>query len=428
MSNEISGLIFVLLLALDLLFTAIRTAMVNVRLPYLVGLREGREQAVDRTQDLLARTRLRASLRLMVSLGHVLLVAAGWWLAASTMGMSTTLGSLLGGCALGIVLILLVESLVERAVFDNPELWAVRLTPVASVADALLSPVSALMTALVGASPALEQRRTGGVTEDELKTWVEVGQPDGALEQDERQMIASIFEFSDTLCREVMVPRIDVLALDRQTSLGDAVQALLGSGHSRVPVYDGTIDNIVGLLYAKDLLRATDQGGSSGMVIADLLRPAYFVPESKKVDELLREMQARGVHMAIVVDEYGGMAGLVTLEDIVEEIVGEIRDEYDQGEDYLYQEITPDEFVFTGRLDMDDLNELLNLHIVQDQADTLGGYIYGQMGRVPLEGDRLKLDGWTLTVEQVSGRRIRKVRARRQQTLTETEELLNDQP
>jgi putative hemolysin len=187
---------------------------------------------------------------------------------------------------------------------------------------------------------------------------------------------------------------------------------LLASGHSRVPVYEETIDHIAGLLYTKDLLRLWQQNDRPGS-LREILRPAYFVPEAKKVDELLSEMQARRIHMAIVIDEYGGVAGLVTLEDIVEEIVGEIRDEYDQAEEPPYQLIGEGEFSFLGRVDIDDFNELMETHLSKDEADTIGGFMYSQIGRVPVNGEAIRLDDLTLTVEQVSGRRIRKVRAKK---------------
>ena len=225
------------------------------------------------------------------------------------------------------------------------------------------------------------------VTEDELKSWVEEGQPEGSLEQGERRMIYSIFHFGDTLAREIMVPRIDILALDVSTPLEEAILALNNSGHSRVPVFEETIDNVIGLLYAKDLLRVRLEGQNLSS-LRSLLRPAYFVPEAKKVDELLREMQARSVHMALVVDEYGGIAGLVTLEDIVEEIVGEIRDEYDQSEEHAVRTgRMTDEYLFHGRIDLDDFNSGDGIHLTKDVADTLGGFIYSQIGRVPVGGE-----------------------------------------
>jgi len=264
---------------------------------------------------------------------------------------------------------------------------------------------------VLGSSENLEQR-LGPVTEEEIRTWVNTEHGDSGLEKDEREMIYSIFQFGETLSREIMVPRIDITGLDVDSNVQQAIDIFNQSGHSRVPVYEETIDEIIGLLYAKDLLR-TDLTEKEKTDIRPFLRKAYFIPESKNVDELLREMQAQGVHMAIVVDEYGGTAGLVTLEDIVEEIVGEIRDEYDQGEELEYQQVSDDEVIFSGRIDLDDVYDILGVDLTEDMADTLGGYIYGQIGRVPIGGEQIKVDGWLLTVSQVSGRRIRQVLAKR---------------
>jgi CBS domain containing-hemolysin-like protein len=191
-----------------------------------------------------------------------------------------------------------------------------------------------------------------------------------------------------------------------------------------VPVYEETVDNIIGLLYAKDLLRVRldEQSLSS---LRSLLRPAYFIPEAKKVDELLREMQSRSYHMALVVDEYGGIAGLVTMEDIVEEIVGEIRDEYDQSEERIFEKVSDNEYIFHGRIDLDAFNNVMNTHIPKDVADTLGGFIYSQIGRVPVGGEQIEVENLLLTVELVSGRRIRRVRALSRSTVPATEEKTN---
>ncbi len=226
-------------------------------------------------------------------------------------------------------------------------------------------------------------------------------------------MIYSIFQFGDTLCREIMVPRIDVNALDVQRRLPEeSIQQIIRSGHSRLPVYEETIDNIIGMLYAKDLLRIRqDNGASASDSRVDYAR-LISCPRPKRWMSCCVKCKT-GMHMAIVVDEYGGMAGMVTLEDIIEEIVGEIRDEYDQSEEELYQQVSPDEFLIQGRMDLDDVNELLGTHYSKEVADTLGGFIYGEMGRVPAGGEQVTVEGWTLTVEQISGRRIRKVRARR---------------
>jgi putative hemolysin len=223
-------------------------------------------------------------------------------------------------------------------------------------------------------------------------------------------MIYSIFRLGDTLAREIMIPRIDVLALDAQTPLVEAVDTLLRTGYSRVPVYEETVDNVLGVLYTKDLLRVWREGNEISS-LRSLLRPAYFVPEAKKVDELLAEMQLRRVHLAVVVDEYGGVAGVVTLEDIVEEIVGEIQDEYDQAEELPYQQLADGQYIFQGRVDLDDFNEVMSSYLPREEADTIGGFIYNRVGRVPAAGESLHIDNLLLVVEQVTGRRIRKVRA-----------------
>jgi CBS domain containing-hemolysin-like protein len=249
------------------------------------------------------------------------------------------------------------------------------------------------------------------MTEDELRTWVQSEQEEGGLEPEERQMIYSIFQFGETLAREIMVPRMDMLAFEITTTLAQATDGFTHSGHSRVPVFENDIDNIIGLLYAKDLLHLM-QHGEEQASIRELLRPAYFVPDTKKADALLTEMQSQRVHMAIVIDEYGGVVGLVTLEDIIEEIIGEIQDEYDLSEEEPVQK-DGDDYIFLGRIDLDDFNEVLDSHVPKVESDTLAGFLYDQFGRVPHDGESIQTDGLILTIEQVIGRRIRRVRAQR---------------
>lgn len=409
----------VVLLLLDLIFSVTRASFVHVRLPQLITKRDKNPQAVDRTIRLLDKPYLSTSLRVTVALLHFLLAFSAAWLGqgisgAHFMQFQPAFGAALTAWLLAMVL----EFVLEGAVLQDVEAWAVRMTFAAALICVLFRPLTWLLLAISAADRA-EHKQLSAVTEDELKNWVEDEHPDSSLEKDELRMIYSIFQFGDTLVREIMVPRIDVFALDVDTSVSEAIQAVQLSGHSRLPVYEGTIDNVIGLLYAKDMLLLQ---ADSEVSLRALLRPVYFVPEAKKVDELMAEMQARGVHLSIVVDEYGGMAGLVTLEDIMEEIVGEIRDEYDQSEEQPYQEISPDEYLFQGRIDLDDLNEVLGTHLTKEVADTLGGFIYGQIGRVPVGNEQIPVDGWQLTVEQVLGRRIRKVRAVRIPQSGEVEE------
>jgi len=252
------------------------------------------------------------------------------------------------------------------------------------------------------------------VTEEEIKTMVDAGEEKGVIEQEEKEMIYSIFEFGDTVVREVMVPRIDIAAVDVSATMNEALDVILQAGFSRLPVYERTIDNIVGVLYAKDLLRYL-RDGKSDVALWDVVRPPYFIPETKKVDELLPDLQRRRVHVAIVVDEYGGVAGLVTIEDLLEEIVGEIRDEYDS-EEAMVEFLGDGQYVFDGRIPLDDVNKLVGAELASGVADTLGGYVYEKLGQVPAVNDHIEQDDVTVTVLSVSGRRIRRVRVERRLT------------
>ncbi len=418
--SSYTGYVFFFLLLLDVGVIMVNAGRKHVRVSGLFHLREQTPEAVDRAISLLEKPYLDITLGAAWVVNHLLLAVTALWMFFQQFEEAfLNFWFTLGAAFVIALLILLLELIVERIILRDSQAWMVRLTPLGELFYFVYRPFAWLGDALLKSS-SNAGRSLPATIEDELKTWVEVGQPEGTLEQEERQMIYSIFQFSDTLCREIMVPRIDVVALEASTPLKEAVPLFVNSGHSRIPVYEEVIDNVIGLLYAKDLLRSR-LDMDENTPINKLLREAYFVPEAKKVDELLREMQARGVHIAVVVDEYGGMAGLVSLEDIVEEIVGEIRDEYDQSEELLFQPVDENEMVFHGRIDIDDFNEIMDTHLTRDMADTLGGYIYGQVGRVPMEGEKIELDDWLLTVEKVTGRRIRLVRAVRQEKEQEKE-------
>jgi putative hemolysin len=255
------------------------------------------------------------------------------------------------------------------------------------------------------------------VTDEEIMTLVDAGEEEGTIQQDEKEMIYSVLHLDETLAREVMVPRVDVVAIETGMPLAEARDIASDSGHSRLPVYEGSLDHVVGLLYAKDLLEVW-RNGPEDAPLESILRPALFVPETKRVSDLLRELRLARVHMAIVVDEYGGTSGLVTIEDIIEEIVGEIIDEYDTEEEEPYQKIGKDLYIFDGRIDLDDFNRLLDIELSDELGDTLAGYIYGHLGRLPAQGETLIAPPYRLEVLSIDDRRIRKVRVSR---LTETE-------
>ena len=407
----------------DFLVTSMQAAFFQAHLARLVSLRDEKEKGVKRVLDLIHKQRhLKSSLQFMQVILHFLIASLLILLLTSYLEASLSWLAWTGIVVLAAMVLLVMEQVAETLAYRKPEAWAIGLSHLAKWITVLLAPFTALSLSLQHQE---EEAHEGIVTEDELKSLVDAGQEEGVLEQDEREMIYSIFRMGDTLAREIMVPRIYVTALDVSLPLPQAMEALLASGHSRVPVYEEAIDHIVGLLYAKDLLSLWLKGDQLG-TLREVTRPAYFVPEAKKVDELLDEMQARRIHMAIVIDEYGGVAGLVTLEDIVEEIVGEIRDEYDQSEESPYQKVGEGEYIFLGRVDLDDFNELMGTKLLKDEADTIGGFMYHRIGRVPESGESIQVDDLDLKAEQVSGRRIRKIRARKMTSSLPVEGALDD--
>ncbi len=312
-----------------------------------------------------------------------------------------------------VVVVVLGELVPAALIFRDSVTWAVRLAAPLIVFEWLFYPFARFLTWLSGLIAApLGGRAAASVTAEQIQTLIAVGEKGGAIEQEEKQMIDSILRFGDTLVREVMIPRVDVLALDEETPLDAALDEVLAAGFSRIPVYQETVDNVLGLLYVKDVLKFIRQG-EDDRSLTELLRPAYFVPETKKLDDLLKELQTRHIHMAIVVDEYGGMAGVVTLEDIVEEIIGEVLDEYDPAEEVLIEQVSDTEYLVHGRIDMDDLNYVLGTNLNSVDADTVAGFIYGKLGRVPVVGEQIKVEGVLLEVKHVVGRRIRQVRVLR---------------
>jgi CBS domain containing-hemolysin-like protein len=245
------------------------------------------------------------------------------------------------------------------------------------------------------------------VSEEEIRSMAEVGHEEGAIEEEEKELIHSIFEFGDTVVREVMTPLPDVAAVDVNSSLDDVLDLVLKRGFSRIPAYKDKIEEIVGIVYAKDVLREI-HAKRNGKRLRDLARKAYFVPESKKVADLLKEMQREKVHMAVVVDEYGSVTGVVTLEDLLEEIVGEIADEYDREEPNV-EPAGDGRFLVNARLPVDELNEILDVELPNEEWDTVGGLMMGMLGRLPTQGEHVEFEGLKFTAERVQGRRIAKV-------------------
>ncbi len=249
------------------------------------------------------------------------------------------------------------------------------------------------------------------VTEEDLRTMADVAAEEEVIEREERRLIHSIFEFGDTVVREVMVPRTDMVAIEADATIEEAIEAAINGGYSRIPAYEESTDNIVGLVYLKDLVHQA-RAGSGREPVRSALREAVFVPEQGRVAELLREMQNKQFHMAVVVDEYGGTAGLVTLEDLLEEIVGEITDEYDVEEPGV--ERLPDGSLrVPGRTPIDDVSEALGLELPDTEWDTVGGLVFNLLGHVPEEGETVRFQDLEFRTERVQGHRIVTVRIHR---------------
>jgi gliding motility-associated protein GldE len=240
------------------------------------------------------------------------------------------------------------------------------------------------------------------VTEEEIKMLVEVGEKEGIIEKEEKEMIKGIFEFGETTAKEVMVPRIDMKCISADATLDDGIKLALETGHSRFPVFEESVDNIIGILYTKDILRYLDK---RKLKLRQITRPAYYVPETKKLDELLEEMQEKKTQIAIVVDEYGGTAGLVTLEDIIEEIVGEIWEEHEVIERPI-QKIDDNSAIVLAKASIEDVNEELGINLPEEEFETIGGLIFNALGKIPTIGEAVEINGVSLIVEKMRGRRI----------------------
>ncbi len=403
-----------------------RSALINVRRPRLrqlmeegLGSARTAERLAEDSSRLLATTQLGMTVTSFFAGAVVAVVSAPPlaraiqpWLGEASFPVALVVVVLLTA----ILMLILGELVPETIALQHSErlaLWLARpLAVIAAVAMPVVRVVVWISSGLSRLFGAVPHSSMPFVTEEEIKTLVDAGEEEGVIEEEEKAMIYSIFELGDTLVREVMVPRIDVVALEVTTPMLEAVDTIMKVGHSRIPIYQETIDNVVGVLYAKDLLPYLSKG-QTDVPLRSIVRAAYFIPETKRAGDLLPDLQQRRIHMAVVMDEYGGMAGIVTIEDLLEEIVGEIQDEYDTEEPFV-EMVSANEYLFDARVDLDDLNQLMNVALPTEDSDTLGGFIYTQLGRVPVVGDRLTFENLVLTVEEVAGRRIKKVRIERQ--------------
>jgi len=293
---------------------------------------------------------------------------------------------------------------ISRRVARPIEIISVGIFPLIKIFKALII----VMYYFFGRESTKEKKE---ITEEDLITLIEAGKDEGVIEEKENEMIRNIFEFSDTMVKEVMIPRVDMACIPSDTKLGSILRLIKKIGHSRIPVYEETIDNIIGILYAKDLLGTYEQWYTSKekFDLNEIIREPYFVPENKKIDELLDIFQKDRIQIAIAIDEYGGTAGLITMEDVVEEVVGEIIDEYDK-EIKLFEMIGDNTVITDAIISIEKINEILNIEIPENGFETLGGFIYDLLGRVPEKGEKIKYKNCQIIIEKIVKNRIRRVK------------------
>ena len=431
-----SILLILVLILFNAFFAMAEIALVSVRKTRIRQLVEEGVGRAKTVQKLLKDpTRFLATIQVGVTLVSLFASAAGavtlaepladvlsrvgvGFIAANSMGIAVVLVTL----AIGYVSLVIGEISPKSLALQHAE----RIALWSSGTLMLLSYITAPVVKLITWSSNLLVRPFGGtasfappiLTEEELKMLVETGEEEGVLEEEEKEMIHSIFEFTDTIVRKVMVPRIDMEAVDVNAPVDELLDVIIRAGHSRVPVYEETIDNIVGIVHAKDILRALRENGGKAS-IRDLMRPPYIIPENKMVDELLAEFKRSKIQMAIVVDEYGGTAGLVTIEDLLEEIVGDIMDEYDV-EEPLIEIIDENTVIVDARTPIDEINEQMDMALPEEEFDTIGGFVFGLLGREPEQGESVEYDGVELVIEKTEAHRIEKIKiVKKEPTLLE---------
>jgi CBS domain containing-hemolysin-like protein len=313
------------------------------------------------------------------------------------------------------LVLLFGESAPKSYAVENTESWALRIARPLKVAEYVLLPLvvvfdylTRIVNTVTGGRSAIE---TSYVTRDEIREMIRTGEREGVIEEDEREMLQRIFRFNNTIAKEVMTPRLDMEAISTEDSVAEAIEACIRSGHARLPVYEGSLDNIIGVVHIRDLVRDLNYAEAEDVDLDDLIQPTLHVPESKNVDELLAEMRDNRMHMVIVIDEFGTTEGLVTMEDLTEEIVGEILEgEEDEPIEFLDE----DTALVRGEVNIEEVNEALGIDLPEgEEFETIAGFIFNRSGRLVEEGEVIAYDGTEIRVEAVENTRIMKARVTR---------------
>ncbi|TYT61088.1 hemolysin family protein [Natrialba swarupiae] len=340
------------------------------------------------------------------------------------------LGVILATFGITAIVLLFGESVPKSYAVENTESWAIRISKPLKGTEYLLFPLIVLfdyltrqVNKLTGSTGAIESPY---VTRDEIQEMIESGEREGVLEEEEHEMLTRIFRFNNTIVKEVMTPRLDMTAVPKDAGIDEAIETCIQSGHARIPVYEGSLDNVQGVVHIRDLVRDLNYGETEteDLELADLIQPTLHVPESKNIDELLTEMRENRMHMAIVIDEFGTTEGLVTVEDMIEEIVGEILK---TGEDEPVEELDERTVLVRGEVNIEDVNEALEIDLPEgEEFETIAGFIFNRAGRLVEEGEEITYDGVRITVESVENTRIMKARLHKFEVPSEDESDVDD--
>lgn len=339
-----------------------------------------------------------AAAALATSVTIAMFEKAGWGSVGIAIGIATGVMTLL--------LLIFGEITPKTVAIHNAEKVALFVSPIIYGLKIIFLPIAFVVS--IFSRPLVyifggKTSKGGFLTEEEIELVLAEGEREGLIEEEERAMITSIFDFGDTIAREVMTPRPDMIACEVNQTVKEVTKLIIDSGHSRIPVYEGNLDNVIGVVYAKDMLK------KAKATIREMLHPPFVIPESKKVSELLHEMQAARTHLAIIADEYGMTSGIVTMEDLVEEIVGEIHDEFER-EEKGYEHVEDGATIIDGKLSIPDLNDRLGVDIPKGDYDTVGGFVFSQLGKAPSVGDVVHYENLLISVERVQRRRITRVK------------------
>ena len=411
--SSILYVIIVVLIALSAIFSSAETAFMSTNRIRMRNLHEDGEKRAGLVLNMLEnQNKLISSLLVGNNIVNISASAIATKLATDIFNDAGV------GIATGVMTLLVLvfgEVIPKNLAAAHAETWAMFIAPFIRMISIVLTPLVFLLTKLSDVVVRFSKKDNDDVptiTEDEFRLLVDVGQEEGVFDETESEMINSIMEFDEIVVKEIMVPRIDIVGLDGDDNINEALRLIIDGGHSRIPVYEDSIDNIIGILYAKDIFAHMDEDFEQ-LKVKSLIRDAYYIPETKKVDDLLDELRMKKVHMAIILDEYGGTSGLVTIEDLLEEIIGDIQDEYDVEEDLIVMH-SDTVLVADARTPIHDVEEAFDIELDEEilddsEADTIGGIAFEHLGGIPEKGDEVTVDRFHIRVADVQGRRIAKV-------------------